>query len=333
MNHTLKFCAAISVSLFLSACEPGTGSGMFPSVSDVVLRALPRALSGSRSSAIFENAGAPLLTRASCSSYSSSGEVFSCAATRIFPTSQPADNLASWFLFGIDKLDTKFSALSDRYNGLAPLCDRKDPAAVLLEIDGVSFSDLATVSIPTFFNCYSGDDLSWGEKDSEKYFMHRSFGEGGTSAGSTRIVTVVKMAASENEVEAWMLLNSSTTPTPSIARLRANKVSGAFAFELRLGHNDAYFKQMYLRTSSNFKMYFTALGATGSAVTVDNCVSSRDYTATMSGCTSEGLATFPTSTFSSPPALAEVNVPNVLYTAIDQLVKIDMAAKGVPSGD
>jgi len=340
MNHTKKIGALLLATLVLSACESGTNSSIFPSVTDVVVGSLPRALSAGRGSALLERAGVPaltgpLLTRASCSSYSSSNDVFSCAATNIFPTSRPSDSLASWFLLGINILDTKFSELSEIYNGLAPSCEGADPVALQLEVDSVlmdSFAALAGVAIPAYFNCYYGDELAWGTKDRETYLMHRSFGEGGSSAGYTRFVTIAKMAESENEVEVWSLLNSSSTPTPSIARMKANKVTGAFAYELRLGHNDAYFKQMYLRTAGDLKLYFTALGASGGAVTVNNCVSSSDYTATMSGCTSDGLATFPMSVFTSVGSLTEVTSASSLYSAMDAIVKLDMSVLGVTSG-
>ena len=335
MNRSIKFNALLLASLVLSACESGTGSGIFPSVTDVVVGALPRALSASRSSALLAQAGVPLLARASCSSYSSSSEVFSCAVTHTFPTSEPSDNLASWFLLGINRLDSKFSSLSDTYGGLAPLCDRKDSVALQLQVDNDSldpFSGLSTLAIPVYFNCYYGDELAWGESGGEKYLMHRSFGEGGSSVGATRFVTVAKMAESENEVEVWMMLNSSFTPTPSIARLKANKVTGALAYEQRLGHNDAYFKQMYLRTVGDSKLYFAALGASGGSVTVDNCVSSRDYTSVMSGCTSEGLAVYPSSVFSAVNSLPEVTSASALFNAMDAIVKLNLSALGVNSG-
>lgn len=340
MNHSKKIGVLVLATLVLSACESGTGSSIFPSVTDVVVGALPRALSGGRSSALLEQAGipalrGPLLTRASCSSYSSSNEVFSCAVTHTFPTSEPSDNLASWFLLGINRLDTKFSALAETYNGLTPTCDRTDPVALQLEVDNASvdpFAVLTTLAIPVYFNCYYGDELAWGTQDGEKYLMHRSFGEGGTSIGYTRFVTIAKVAENENEVEVWMLLNSSSTPNPSIARMKANKVTGAFAYELRLGHNDGYFKQMYVRTAGDLKMYFAALGASGGAITVNNCVSSRDYTSTMSGCTSDGLATFPVSLFTAVSALPEVTSAASLYSAMDALVKLDLTALGIASG-
>jgi hypothetical protein len=335
MNRTQKFCALFLVSVVLSACEPGTGASIFPNVTDIVVSSMPRALSGGRSSGVLERAGVPLLSRASCSSYASNNDVFSCAVTSTFPTSEPSDNLASWFLVGINILDSKFSALAETYNGLSPICERTDPVMLQLEVDSTtvdSFSSLSVLAVPVYFNCYYGDELSWGKKDGEKYLMHRSFGEGGSSAGTTRLVTVAKISESGNEVEAWMLVSSSTVLRPSIARLKANKVTGAFAYEQRLGHNDAYFKQMYLRTAGDLKMYFTALDASGGAVTVNNCVSSRDYTSTMSGCTSDGLATFPISLFTVVTLMPEVTSPTSLYNAMDAIVKIDMEAFGVSSG-